>query len=388
MNRTRAIASLLALLLVGALAAEVILRAAAPDADGSGPPVRTRLELQFTANESTYVSDSELGARIAPLQFVRINTPEYSYTFRSDHAGFPNLEPWPGRIDVAVLGNSLITGAGVGYDGQFTTLLQKALGGKTVLNFGLPGGGTEHQLRIYRRFAAPLRPRLVIAMLWLTWEIDNSIQFNSWLGEHPRPEFTEYRFRYNDTHAGNLPSWHARARQLWSFAWKLFDRSYLLRTVHRRIDLLRGVPEPIERIELTNGKTLYLSAKDETRLMAGWQRPEMPNVREMFFRPLEELRAAVESEGGTFLVVLFPCKEELYASEALPEVLAPVREARIELQAHGIPTLDLYPVFQKDAASSPAFFSTDAHPNAAGHHMIADAIAQAVANKRVFDPAD
>ena len=53
----------------------------------------------------------------------------------------------PGQAEVAVLGNSLLGGAGVGRDGQFTTLLARRLAGRKVLNLSLPGGGTEHQPR-------------------------------------------------------------------------------------------------------------------------------------------------------------------------------------------------------------------------------------------------
>jgi hypothetical protein len=99
-------------------------------------------------------------ALLAPLLDVRVDTLDYSYTLRTDHAGFPNRDPWPAQVDVAVLGNSLITGAGVGYEGQFTTLLQRESGSPAVLNFGIPGGGTAHQLLAYRKFVAPLQPKV------------------------------------------------------------------------------------------------------------------------------------------------------------------------------------------------------------------------------------
>src|SRR6185369_11708783 len=71
-----------------------------------------------------YAPDPELGATLAPSRRDRVQTLDFTYTLQTDHAGFPNPEPWPGQVDVAVLGDSLLDGPGVGMEGQFTTLLQ------------------------------------------------------------------------------------------------------------------------------------------------------------------------------------------------------------------------------------------------------------------------
>jgi hypothetical protein len=99
-----------------------------------------------------------------------------------------------------VLGNSLLIGAGVGTDAQLTTLIGHRLDGRTVLKFSLPGSGTEHQYRVYRKYVAPLRPELVVAMLWLVWDIDNTLQFEHWQTEKSDLDFAEYRYTYGETH--------------------------------------------------------------------------------------------------------------------------------------------------------------------------------------------
>lgn len=379
--------ALLGLSLVIAVAAEVLLRVLDPAGGESVPPVRELLDRQAEAHHSVYVPHADLGALPAPFQEVEVDTPDFRFTFRTDHAGFPNREPWPARADVAVLGNSLITGAGVGYEGQFTTLLQRELGGRAVLNFGLPGGGTEHQLRIYRSLAAPLQPRLVIATLWLTWEIDNSLKFAAWLQQEPRPDFTEYRHAFNSTdEADDKPQPSAVARLRNSLR-EFVSRSRVLDAVRKRVKLLRGIRDPVERVELDNGEVLYLSARDEKRLMIGWDHPGTPDLKEIFFAPLKTVQAEVEAAGGTFMVVLFPCKEELYAAGEFPELLKPVEDARIELQARGIPTVDLYPAFQATATSRPFFHPIDMHLNAAGHRLVADALARSIAQRDVFTRA-
>ena len=70
-----------------------------------------------------YAPHPELGALIAPSLHHPIETLDFTYTLRTDHAGFTNPEPWPDHVDVAVLGDSLVVGPGVGIEGQFTTLL-------------------------------------------------------------------------------------------------------------------------------------------------------------------------------------------------------------------------------------------------------------------------
>ena len=387
MRRRRILIVALALSLTVAVTAEVLLRVLDPAGNERVSPVRKLLDRQVEAHPSVYVPHADLGALLAPWQQVEFDTPDFRYTFRTDHAGFPNREPWPARIDVAVLGNSLITGAGVGYEGQFTTLLQQQLGGRTVLNFGIPGGGTEHQLRTYRALVAPLQPRLVIATLWLTWEIDNSLKFAAWLHEDPRPDFTEYRHANLATHASADKPNRSVGASLRDSLRQLVKRLRVLQAIQRRVKALSGIREPVEQVVLNDGEVLYLWARDEKRLMSGWSRPGTPNIREIFFAPLKALQTEVEANGGTFMVVLFPCKEELYAAREFPELLAPVEEARIELQARGIPALDLYPAFQAAAASPPMFHRIDMHLNASGHRFVAATLARSIADQGVFAPA-
>lgn len=379
MRKPRLLFVFLALLAV-ALAAEAFLRMSDPHPVEDPHSIPTQLEAQERIRHGTFAPDADLGALLAPLQDVRVETPDFSYTLRTDHAGFPNLDPWPEQLDVAVLGNSLITGAGVGYDGQFTTLLQKAPGSPTVLNFGIPGGGTAHQLGAYRKFVAPLRPRIVVATLWITWEIDNSLKFHDWLDDDPRPtDFTSYRLAYRVTESKS-----AEVDTTGSASWRedlrgLIRNSRVLDGLHDWSKSLRGIREPVEQVALDSGEILNVSARDQKRLLRGWERPAMPDIRQVFFEPLEQMQAEVEAQGGRFLVVLFPCKEELYGAEVFPELLVPVEQTRVELEARGIPTLDLYPEFTKSAHSRAAFYPNDMHMNALGHEMTAQALAMHLA---------
>lgn len=379
MRKTKAVGMILAPVLLATAAAEVILASVGAEIAEDPRSIRKQLEIQENIRHASYVPDPDFGALLAPSRQFPVHTLDYRYTLRTDHAGFPNQDPWPQRVDVAVLGNSLITGAGVGYEGQFTTLLQDELGGGSVLNFGIPGGGTTHQLRTYRKYAAALQPKFVISMLWLTWEIDNSMKFHDWLDENPRPtDFTEYRHAYGETQPAVERAESAPAGPKRNTLRGLIQGSRVLRKLHRWSKTLRGIRDPVEQVVLANGDVLYLSVRDEKRLMRGWDRPNMPAIRQVFFEPLEQLQAEVEAKGGKLLVVLMPSKEELYSSAVFPEVLAPVQLARTELAERHIPVLDLYPLLGERGASRAVFFQRDMHPNAYGHQLVADELARAI----------
>jgi lysophospholipase L1-like esterase len=369
---SRRLAIALAALLLLALGGEILLRispGAAEAALGIGHAETARqIRAQWELAATTYAPDTELGALLAPLRRDAFDTPDFHYTLQTDHAGFTNREPWPSRADVAVLGDSLLTGTGVGIDGQFTSLLERRLDGRTVLNLGLPGGGTEHQYRTYRRYAAALEPDLVIAVLWLMWDIDNSVHFAHWLSEADGEDFTQYRFSYERTHRREATG----PARIWQSAKELLGNSLLVRAAYRRVNSLLGTDPTIDAVTLPNGDTIVLSARGQKRLAAGADRPDTPDLREVFFGPLQRLQSDVEAHGGRFLVVLVPSKEELYAADAFPEVLRTVDEVKAELEARQLPVLDLYPAFRERAQNTPPFYRIDAHLNALGNQIVAD----------------
>ncbi len=357
-----------------AVAAEILLRILSPEHGNEESPAMARIKQQMDAHHTRYVPDPDLGALLEPSRTTMVETPDFIYSLQTDHAGFPNLEPWPTQIDVAVLGNSLITGSGVGNEGQFTTLLGHELGGRSVLNFGIHGGGTGHQLRAFRKFAAPLKPKLVVSTLWLVWEIDNSLKFEDWLADNTRPDFTNYRLTYGKS---------SPTVTLKNLFWHLAGSSRLLRAAASWLRSYRGVREPDESIVLASGDVMLLSNRNAARLMQGWERPSPRNVRDVFYTPLESLKQEVEAKGGTFLVVLIPSKEELYAAKDFPNLLMVVNEARTELAARGIATLDLYPELEQQG-TPPPFFSVDMHLNASGHRLVAHAIARWADERKIF----
>ena len=377
---TRWAAIALAALLVVGIAGEVLMRLA-PRAGGA----QNIINMQLKAGPGHYTFDPGLGALAAPFRHDSSRPLTTPIPRRPTMPAFANPEPWPSRVDVAVLGNSLLDGPGVGIDGEFTTLLEHRLAGRTVLGLGLPGGGTEHELLIYRRFAKPLQPKLVIATLWIVWDIDNSQQFDHWLKENkPDPDYTHYRFTYSDTHPSGKPATPSTLERIWGFARHELSQSYLLKTGYRSLSSLLGHQAIREQVTFPNGATILLSVRDQERLAKGMDRPGTSDIREVFFRPLEQLKSEVEAEGGRFLIVLVPSKEEVYGAEASPAILRPIQDVRAGLESRGLPVLDLYPAFRELGRKRPPFYHADMHLNALGNQIVANALATWIADQKIF----
>ena len=336
----------------------------------AGSPAMREIAAFTRTQHFRLLPDPYLGASEFPLQHKTHKTLDYTYLIETDSHGFPNREPWPDRVDAVVLGNSLIEGSGVGIDGQFTTLLSQHFGGRSFFNLGLTGGGTETQLRIYKRFGAALHPKLVIATLWPVWEVDNTEKFAHWLTEHPSLSFTEYRLAYGVKHAA------PKQRRGWlsNLAWK----SAVFRAAYLAPKALMAHSPYTEVVTFRHGEKMYLSPREQLRLSKGIVRPGTPNIASLFVEPLENLRRAVEAQGGRLLVVLVPSREEIYGAAAAPQVLNTIHALKPLLESAKLPVLDTYPIFSAQAMARPLYFPRDMHLNAAGNALLAAAIAERI----------
>ncbi|HET7585390.1 MAG TPA: hypothetical protein VFK13_10800 [Gemmatimonadaceae bacterium] len=332
-------------------------------------PVQEQLKLAQTAGFHEYVDDPDLGARPRPLAHDTVRTPDYRYLLQLDSLGFPNREPWPRNPDVAVLGNSLATGPGVGLEGQFTTLVARAVPGTTVLNLGLPGGSPMQELRMYDRFVRPLHPRTVIATLWVASDVDNAVQFTQWLKDGAPPDFTTYRMTFGTTHRG---------REMVNVLRDALSESYLLRAIYYEGKRLTRDRDVRETATFPNGETIYLSVRAQQRLAQGAARPGF-DLESGFVAPLVRLRDEARADGARFVVALLPSKEETYGAATYPAVLHTVRAVRAALDAAQLPVLDLYGAFRDRARQRPLFFTRDIHFTASGNALVAGELARWIA---------
>ena len=317
-----------------------------------------------------FVRDPELGNRARPSLRDTVHTPDFSFVVALDSAGFPNREPWPSPADLAVLGNSLVVGEGVGIERGFSTLVAKRLGTDRAVNFGLGGASPEHQLRIYRRYVAPLHPRVVLAVIWVASDVTNAFNFQRWLASGSTQNFLEYRT------SGQARATPGGAAHVGS---TIQGSSRLLRVLAGlSVGWKRGHGSLPERIPLTGGDTLYLSRKTEEALAQGMQRSGIPDLARVFFGPLDTLRQAVEGDHGQLFVVLIPSKEELYAAQAYPPVMRAVEAVRRGLDSLHLATIDLYRPMEAGMADGPEFFSRDIHFTVYGNRIVGDALADSL----------
>ena len=322
-----------------------------------------------------FVRDAELGNRARPLRRDTVRTPDFTYVVALDSAGFPNREPWPDPPDLAVLGNSLVIGQGVGIERGFTTLTAQRLGTDRVVNFGLGGASPEHQLRIYRRYVAPLHPKVVLAVIWVASDVTNAYNFERWLRDGEGQNFLIYR-----TSGQARPEAGAAAKAGGS----LRSRSRLLRLISMlgAAGKRRWSAMP-ERVPVSRGDTIYLSRKTEEALAQGMRREGLPGLARVFYGPLDTLRRAVEAEHGRLFVVLLPSKEELYAARDYPAVLRAVRAVRAGLDSLQLQTIDLYRPMQESLARGVPFFARDIHFTVFGNQVVGAALADSLAARGV-----
>jgi hypothetical protein len=210
----------------------------------------------------------------------------------------------------------------------------------------------------------------------VAWDIDNTLQFERWRTETSDTDFTQYRFTFGETHPTR---WELVKRQV--------AGSRLVQAANGAMKSLLKGPPLLEQVTFPNGGTVFLSARGQRGLARGLDRPGVPNWREVFFRPLERLRTEVEAQGGRFVVALLPSKEEVYGAERFPAALRSVREVKAELEARGLPVLDLYPPLRERGRDRPPFYRADIHLNDFGNQIVAEAIASWIAREKIFAPS-
>jgi len=253
---------------------------------------------------------------------------------RTNSLGMRGPEPapeTPSVVRVAVVGDSLTFGFGVAEEETYASLLGRILNGSSpdggprfdVLNFGVVGYNTRDEAVVVERRVLGLHPRLIIVGYVLNDpEID------------PRPSLHK---------VFDPPVWwrHSHVLRLLHLGWNWVDVWW-----YGQGDYLRYLHTP------GRGK---------------WR-----SVVTAFGR----IGALARASGARVLVVVFPMIPEGswddYPYRDLHEQVATA--ARKE----GFDVLDLLPVFAARRPADLRVSGADAHPNALGHRLTAEAVADAV----------
>ncbi|MBK7167693.1 MAG: hypothetical protein IPH83_00080 [Gammaproteobacteria bacterium] len=263
------------------------------------------------------------------------------------------------------LGDSLLTGAGVGVGNGFVALLDAALADRTILNLSNPGAGPERQMRIFQRYGVEVAPRLVVACLYLASDIEGDQQFRAWLADSQGMEYNRFRLSFARRQgARSANNFMRRLEYNPLFLW-------LQSVVEPR---LWGDSRFAHRLKMPDGNELFFG-RDKVRF-----------ARQKYSgdeKPLLDVSAAVESlqklaitNGAKLAVVLIPSKEELFAVDQGSQSSGAAAIVRSQLRKLDIPVLDLYPILVERAATKTPYFTSDIHLNAYGNEVVADALLQ------------
>lgn len=315
---------------VPCLAAELALRLAAPPADTPG----LFRKLGSAAEWSGRPHARGLHAGV-PVAFNSL--------------GFRDAEraprPAPGTVRILALGDSVTFGMGVAqdeaYPRQTEILLGRALGAPVeVLNMGMPGYNTLHQLAQLRELGLALEPAIVVVGYLYNDIEPSSAQRGQGLDAGERPLARRWKSALN-----RATLW-LKQNSLF-FAWLTPRLGIALRPLG-----LKGFGQVGEV------KDKYVDSNPR------WQR-----VR----AALLEMRRLTAERGAELVVMIIP------AMTRFTDAVYPIKEyhravARFCAE-NGIRYLDLLPAFWGLDGSRMWISATDGHPDARGQRIMAEALA-------------
>ncbi len=309
------------------------------------------------------------GREVVPLAGVANATTVFNanetgehFVYQSDEYGFHNPPGLHlvGNVDITVIGDSFAQGVAVRSDQNIASLLRDRY--PQTLNLGMGASGPLIELAILHEYARPLQPRIV---LWLYYEANdlsdvmkesqNDI-LAGYLSGPPAPMLRKLAAPLN--------------RALIDFSNDML-KSYKKSLATARPEPSRFVAcltlaETRRRIASVLGNTSH-SPRDELK--------KSDRDLDLLRRVIRTACDWTEGWGGQFVFVYLPefarfsdrwdlCADSLRR----PEVLA-------VLEAEGIATIDLLPVFQRHDDPKTLFpFRLPGHYNATGYRLVAETI--------------
>jgi lysophospholipase L1-like esterase len=291
-----------------------------------------------------------------------------------DPYGFRNRWPWPERVEIVAVGDSLTFSLGVGDEHAWPGIVQRALN-KPLINLGLVGAGPQQYLRLYETFGAKLNPRLLLVGVYAQNDFWDAGLFDQWLREGVGDNYMVWRnfgrpLRYSLSFRHPIQTAEGLFR---AHVYPIVRSSHLYNLVRA----MRGgeVQEmaPVKSLDLPDGGRMVLMPDDFLSKTSG----AGPDAREfqLVRDALLQLHALATKQGARVLMVLQPSKEEVYmplAGEALPDPTVALRGA---FDAGGVEYLDLAPAFREHAERGERlFFEVDTHPNEQGYALIGELV--------------
>lgn len=334
------------------------------------------------------VNDSVLGA--VPSQSTR------GHGF--DRWGFRNADV-PETADIVAIGDSHTYGNTATMQDSWPSVVER-LSGRRTYNMGLGGYGPNQYFHVLKTRALTLKPRLVIAGLYMGDDFENAYLITYGL-EHWKAlrALPPEKVDFDIWQAPAATSWHKPIR-VWlsrhSLIYQLvvhgpymgrFQGEYQIRNASKLYPSATALFVPEKNIEeafLPEGILRRLNQNDET-------------VREgmrITFSLLSQMNDLCRQHGIQFLVAVIPTKEMVFAeylegntelplSDVIARLLQHERLAREAtfgfLTASGLSYVDTLPALRNEVEHQLyARTAADMHPNKNGYSVIGKAIAAAL----------
>ena len=160
--------------------------------------VRTELEWRTAVDQPWHVAHPYIGHLHNSAYLRQITASTNAETTRPwpparvDAWGFRNAAPWPERVDILAVGDSLTYSLTVNDEEAWPALLERALAPHHVVNLGLIGAAPQQYLRIYETFGATLSPKVLLVGLFLGNNLTDALTFNAWWRTAPHTDFIDF----------------------------------------------------------------------------------------------------------------------------------------------------------------------------------------------------
>jgi lysophospholipase L1-like esterase len=257
------------------------------------------------------------------------------------------VERDPARPRVVFLGDSFVDGSEVGDEEVFSSRLEQANACLDAVNLGVYSYSTAQELLTLQHVGLRYEPDLVV-LVTISNDFPGNLRNFSEFGTAPRFLPVGDSLVFEGTR-------HSNARQA-ARAISLPVPGMLFLQQHSHLYWLLN-----SRIyqRLRARRIWALSRRAESLL-------DESGRRALYLQLVRRMRDAVTRNGGQFLVVFGPLKEELADS------LSPHAALVDSLGASGIQSVDLHgPIREAMARGEPLYYAEDIHWNNAGHEVLA-----------------
>ncbi|MCI0483353.1 MAG: SGNH/GDSL hydrolase family protein [candidate division NC10 bacterium] len=270
---------------------------------------------------------------------------------RINGLGFRGAEvetPKPqGRFRIAVLGDSVTFGNGVGDDETYPAQLARRLHETTsqnieVINAGIPAYDTWQHALLLEEVVLSLGPDLVVLAFY-----ENDIAV-------PPQAIRAVVNEEGEPPRVGLGAWLG---DQWIFLLKKSRMLVLAQEAYQRVRA-HWLPSPA-----AGRRKALLHGDRHPALEEGWKEVD---------RSLRHMSALLKRNGIPFSIVIFPMPEQVWNANASSSAY----QGHLQEMARGIrvPTLDLLPAFRNAAADGQTLYIFwDWHPNSEGHRIAAQA---------------